>query len=68
MNLNTRLKKLEQKAEPVVDIAALLIEARRRVLAGEPHPAPRPVLGNSPLAKTLRAARMRCGITCEGTP
>lgn len=68
MNLNTRLKKLEQKAAPVVDVAAILTEGRRRIAAGEPHPPSKPVHGNSPLAKAIRAARRRVGDVVEGEP
>ena len=62
MSIATRLNDLEQRAIKSVDVAAILIEGRRRCRAGEPLPPSGPILGNSPLAKTLRAARKRCGI------
>lgn len=63
MSLLTRIKRLEVKAAPVVDVAAILNAARLRNTLGIPHPPSEPIPGTSPLAKALRAARKRCGIT-----
>jgi len=61
--LHHRIKKLEQKAVPVVDVVAILNAARERCALGIPHPPPEPITGTGPLAERQRRARKRCGIT-----
>lgn len=62
MTLLTRIRKLEQYAKPLVDVVAILNDARLRCAAGLPLPAATPMLATGRLADALRRARKRCGI------
>lgn len=61
MNIDTRLKHLEAKARPAVDIAAVILESRARFLRGESLPAVTVAAQPGSLLEKVQQARRRVG-------
>lgn len=57
-----RIEDLERVTAGKVDVVGILIAGRERARLGLPHPPGLPVIGNSPTAKAVRAARLRVGL------
>jgi hypothetical protein len=61
--LEKRIDDLERNSAGKVDVVGILIAGRENARLGLPRPPSLPVIGNSPTAKAVRAARLRLGLS-----